>query len=100
MILPLHHSGLYSRAGLDRKASILSPEGKQKPKRPPVPTSSSEKMIIMTYVAYEEKSAAQREADRKANERWMRDHAEVHEVETPSYYRPGVVAAGYAASAH
>jgi hypothetical protein len=57
-------------------------------------------MIIMTYVAYEEKSAAQREADRKANERWMRDHAPVQEVDAPSYYRPGVVAAGYAVSAH
>lgn len=58
----------------------------------------------MTYVAYEEKSAAQRDADRKADERWMKDHAPVYdsaaaEPSTGSYYRPGVDVA-YAASAH
>lgn len=56
----------------------------------------------MTYVPFEEKTAAQREADRKADERWMRDHAPVYE-NTPiaaRYYRPGVEMAPAAPSAH
>lgn len=40
----------------------------------------------MTYVAYEEKSAAQLAADREADERWMRDHAPVvTEPEHPAW---------------
>lgn len=56
----------------------------------------------MTYVSYEEKSTAQREADRKADERWMRDHAPVYENTPVSarYYRPGVDIAPAVASAH
>lgn len=47
----------------------------------------------MTYVAYEEKSAAQRAADREADERWMKDHAPVYESDVATsgaYYRPTV----------
>lgn len=48
----------------------------------------------MTYVAYEEKSAAQRAADRAADEQWMKDHAPVYEPQdvatTGRYYRPAV----------
>lgn len=56
----------------------------------------------MTYVAYEEKSAAQRAADRAADERWMKDHAPVYE-NTPvaaRYYRPAVEMAPAVGSAH
>jgi hypothetical protein len=56
----------------------------------------------MAYVPYEEKSAADRAADRAADEQWMKDHAPVYDT-TPvaaRYYRPGVEMAPAAASAH
>jgi hypothetical protein len=52
----------------------------------------------MSYVRFEEKSAAQREADRKANEEWMRSHPPVNESPTMTVYSRGF--GSHVASAH
>lgn len=91
------HSGRYGR----RETAREQPETERSANRPPR-LVIREDDLAMTYVPFEEKTAAQREADRKADERWMRDHAPVYE-NTPiaaRYYRPGVEMAPAAPSAH
>jgi hypothetical protein len=54
----------------------------------------------VTYVAYEEKSAAQRAADREADERWMRNHQPVRELPEPAPWGAAALVGSPAASAH